>query len=225
MARSFNGTSDRIRADAARVCNKATACSFCAWVFYPSPATGREVYAEATTANTNNLFGFLTDTTTPSKVNLGIKINVSSPNTVNITGTATAFEAAWHHLLFTQDTGNNCKVYVDGIVDISTSYSSAATYSANNLAIGALVRTSTTAFFGGRIAEVANWTRTLSAAEAVSLASGLPASHFAPAHYWPLWGSDSPEPDIGTGTHVTGTLTGTSAASGGRTGRRLLTLV
>jgi hypothetical protein len=213
MARVFNGTSDRIDANTARLFNKATAASASMWAFAASPSSAGQCYAEGNTGSNNNTFTVGTGVSSTANVRLLIKIN-NSGSDVDATGTAAAFEAHWHHILFTQDTSNNCIVYVDGQVDISTSYSSAQTYSANDLVIGALRRASISNWFAGSIAEVANWSRTLSAAEALQLALGVPASQLVPDHYWPLAGVASPEPDIGTATTVNGTLNGTTSAAG-----------
>jgi hypothetical protein len=118
------------------------------------------------------------------------------------------------------------QLYVDGAADSSgtrTALSNSNSQTFNTTNIGVLVRNTTSNFYSGTISEVATWTRTLSQGEVTSLASGLPASHLAPAHYWPLWGVDSPEPDIGTAAHTTGTLTGTTAVDGARVGKELLT--
>lgn len=53
--------------------------------------------------------------------------------------------------------------------------------------------------YGGRLAEVGIWNVALSAGEAQSLASGVPPSEIRRSSlsgYWPLYGTNSPEPDL-----------------------------
>lgn len=214
MARLFNGTTNVIRADSARVFNKSTECSIAFWAKFPSPSTNKTCYSESATANANNCISLGSDAVTGAKLRLFIKINISSPSTIDTVGTITAFDGNWHHIAFTQNVSNNVKTYVDGILDLNTSYSSAATYSAVDLAIGALIRNTNSSFFQGSLAHVANWQRVLSPTEIIMLASGMLPLHLKPHHYWPLWGIDSPEPDIGE-THVVGTLNGTTLSSEG----------
>ena len=143
-------------------------------------------------------------------------VNDAGTTESDTTGAKTALDNTWHHVAVTLDTSRGVKRYIDGALDGSTTYTSGGTYTFVRAGIGLLRRSTNTAFWPGSLAHVAAWTRTLAANEALSLASGLPPSHLAPTNYWPLWGKDSPEPDIGNGTHVTGTLTGTAAANEAR---------
>jgi hypothetical protein len=115
------------------------------------------------------------------------------------------------------------KSYIDGGADFTHADGTMGT-ALTALGMGVLRRSSNSNFYNGTLSEVANWGRVLSATEVKSLADGLPASHLGPSHYWPLWGRDSPEPDIGTGTKKTGTLTATAFSSGGLTGDRLVAI-
>lgn len=218
MARRFNGSSDVIHADAGHLFANGVPYSVSAWA-KGNTATAA-VFSEGISTSTRQVFCLLSDAT-GSKLRIFIQNSAGSSS--DHTGTATAFEATvWHHLCVVAS-GTTYNSYVDGALDLSAQ-GYGGTISTTLVGIGAFVRSTTIDFFSGSIAEVATWSRSLSSAEVVSLASGLPASHLAPSHYWPLWGLDSPEPDIGTAAHVAGTLTGTSFATGGRTGRRLLTL-
>lgn len=195
MARNFNGTSALIRADGAQVFQSSAACSFSLWVRGFS-GTSNVIYGEANTGSNNNNIRIQTDPTTGVAVEFVVHTTL---NTLALVGSATAFAAGvWHHVLVTQTTGRVATIYVDGVQDAQGT-AGTSTFSTTNTAIGALFRSTAAFFYGGDIAEVANWPRTLSAEEAVALASGLPASYLGPSHYWPLWGADSPEPDIGNG--------------------------
>jgi hypothetical protein len=208
MARTFNGTTDVIRADAARLFSTSSACSFSFWA--KGVTTVASLYAEAATASTNNVFSLGGDATNGAHLRLFVK---AVTTVLDVTGTATAFDTYWHHCCYTQDASRNYTSYIDGAVDLSGTYG-AATVTPTDLSFGALVRSSSSGFYSGTIAEVANWSRTLSAAEALQLTLGVPASYLTADNYWPLAGTASPEPDIGTASPTNGTLTGTGSAAG-----------
>lgn len=139
------------------------------------------------------------------------------------TSTSNVNTGAWVHC-GGACTGTTGVVYVDGSAQGAATQTTTNSSSGLSWRIGAQLAGVTQAFFSGQIAEVALWKRVLSANEFASLSAGLPASHLAPDHYWPLFGADSPEPDIGNVTHATGSLTGTTAAAGARVNSSLLTL-
>lgn len=222
MARSVNGTTDLIVADAAHSYGADSAFSVSAWV--KGAAQGnKSIYSEGQSTSTNSWFDFASDDTSTNKLKAQVA-NSSGTSIVHIVGTITAFDSTWHHICCTQDANRHLALFVDGVADSAGTISAGTVSAPVRVGIGFLRRSTSSAFFSGTIAHVATWTRQLAAGEIVTLAAGLPASHLAPAHYWPLWGSDSPEPDIGTGTKVPGVLTGTSPANEARSCRSLLAL-
>lgn len=200
MARSFNGTSDVIRADGANLATLESGnVSFAAWVKASGAITNAVYYGEGVNGNNPHLQwqtnsgkwrGFLRDVNGLSMIN-------------GVSSALTLADGTWHHFVYSQSLSGSTvswQVYIDGAAD-STAH---GTYGSTNasctrVSIGALARSTTTNFFAGTLLGVASWSRSLSAAEAKSLANGLPASRLGPSHYWPLWGVDSPEPDIGNG--------------------------
>lgn len=223
MARSFvTGSSTKIVANAAHLFLPTNAFSVSLWV-NGAALTTAGLYTEGNNASTRNFFVVFTDSTTGSHARIEVENN-SGILILDITSTATICDATWHHVCYTQDASANYALYIDGSSDKSGSYTPSTFTTPNLLTIGALGRTTYSNFFTGVISEVANWSRQLNAGEVKSLAAGLPASHLGPNHYWPLLGRDSPEPDYGTAANVTGTLTGTAFASGGRVSPNLLTL-
>ncbi len=196
MARQFNGTTDLITVDAARLFAQNVAFSQAAWV-KAAAVIGMAIYAEAATASINNVYLMASGASGASKARIFIKGSTGT-TLLDFDTTAVAFDSTWHHLCFTQDASRNYVLYVDGVSDHSGTWTS-GTVTPTDAVIGALKRTTTANFYTGSAAEVATWSRQLSAGEAALLASGEPASMLSPNHYWPLWGVDSPEPDIGTG--------------------------
>ncbi len=224
MARSFNGTSDFIQANSGNVfqgTRNATSWSF--WV-NGAGQQNKTIYCDAKLA-TNTFIAFGTANVVSGAACRVIISNAGGTTLLDTTSTAVIANSAWHHVCFTLDASGNWKLYIDGALDSSGGpLTSATSLVPTWAAFGALVRNTNTAFFSGRIAHVSNFTVTLSADHAVGLAAGLPATHLGPSHYWPLWGADSPEPEITSGSRRNGTLTGTTAANEGRVRPDLLKL-
>lgn len=202
MARSFAGTPDKIVVDSAVVApNWFTAnYSLSVWVKGASGHGNTGVYSEGTSLNNTSFWWIGPDSTTTGSMRW---TGANQPAAV-IT-TATVFDNTPHH--YCLSVGSSAyKIYVDGALDSSGIIGAANTgiggSSPNEATIGALRRSGGTAgnFWVGTMWDLAVWTSTtLGAGDVKSLANGLPASHLGPTHYWPLWGRDSPEPDIGNG--------------------------
>lgn len=213
MTRAFNGSSDMIdpRPSSAKFAD-ATAFSAFAWVKQAAIAS-KAVFNQGNTTNLQDLV-LASDGSTGSKLRVllvdtvGTKIDDSA-------GAKTPFDGTWHPVGLTFDTGRNWVRYTDGAADGGGAYAAASLLSMNISTIGAVIRDSNSIIFsfGGLLAHVAFWQRTLSAGEMKSLGNGLLPSRLAPDDYWPLLGS-SPEPSIGIGTHQAGVLTGTTVATG-----------
>lgn len=221
MARSFNGTSDMIVVDGAHLFSTGVASSFAFWI-NAAAQVGRCIYSEGNSSVSTQQFSIDTQSVSPGNTCRFLIVTGGSVKVDN-TGSAVICDSTWHHVAITLNTSRNWVRYVDGATDGSGTYS-IATAGFNVAAMGVLRRNTNTLFFAGSLAHMANWTRTLSATEAATLAAGLSPSHLGPDHYWPLFGVDSPELDLGNGTHVAGTLTGTSAAAEAKVGSGLLVL-
>ncbi len=201
MARSLNGTSDLIAVDSAHLTNGATAFSISAWV-KKSARANDQIYGEGNTGAAGPFMQFNFDATTGQHIEIAARSASSGSSDVMAIGTIVAADGTWHHVCVTQNASSLCKLYVDGVADSSgsrTALSNSNSQTFNTARIGVLTRNTNANFYSGTIAEVATWTRELTASEVKLLAAGHLASELGPAHYWPLWGADSPEPDIGNG--------------------------
>lgn len=195
MARTFNGTSDQIAADAAAQYSNAAAFSVSFWVKAAAAAQGHVVFSEGLSSLSQTFCYFQTNSAKLMAVGRYNNTLYLSPST-----TATVFDSTWHHAIYAQGASRDYQFYVDGVADASGTFSSVTAFTADRVGMGVLRYFSGTfGFLAGTLAEVATFSRKLTAGEAQSLASGLLASHLGPTHYWPLWGIDSPEPDIGNG--------------------------
>ncbi len=225
MARSFTGTPDFVAASSFPAVGTGKDFTIAAWV-KTTNAVIQSVVGADNGASGTRYFQFRLDAT--GKIQF---VTFASPNTATTTQGATALkDGVWHHIAgvcaWTTGATAPTVAYLDGVSDGTQASASAnAQPSAPNaLRIGSQLPGLSLALFNGSIQHVAYWSRALAAHEVVSLASGALPSHFAPDHYWPLWGADSPEPDVGVGTHVTGTLTGTAFVAGPRVGISLFGL-
>lgn len=229
MGRSFNGTSDLIAVDAAHVTNGSVSFTIATWVNSSlANANAKNPYGEGNTAGLGPFFQIQGDASGHVLVSAR---DTAAGGSDQISGTIVAFDSTWHHVCVSQTGASDIfRLFVDGTADgtkTRTSLSSATNQVFNRTTWGALVRNGTAQFYGGLLAHAALWTRELSAAEISSLAKGMLPSLLAPDHYWPFWGTDSPEPDIGNHlatAGVNGTLTGTAAAAGPPTQKYLLRL-
>lgn len=207
MARNFNGTTDWLQVDAARI-NGTVMFKWdspATWSFFANGGgVSQCVYCEFQGGTSNNLFALSCDSATGAHLNVVMHDNVGNV-TLNVTGTLTAFgDGNPHHVAWVQTPNAGattvvCQSFVDGVLDINTSFNPNPTFDLQPLGarIGELGDPKTH-FFSGDIWRVATGNIALSSSQVASLASGLPASHYVPLHYWPLWG-DSPEADVGRG--------------------------
>ena len=200
MARSFNGTSDFIAADGAGVANMNTSFSVAAWVNASGALTNKTWYGEGSSSSSSPFYQFQCNS---GKMRIIIRRDGNTGTAdQTINSARTLADGTWHHAVWAQ-TGSGSslswQVYIDGVADTASS-GAPHTCTLNRVTIGGLRRTGGVENpIAATLGEIATWSRTLSAGEAKALASGLPASYLGPNHYWPLWGVDSPEPDIGNG--------------------------
>lgn len=213
MARSFNGTSDYIAADAAHITNAGVEFSIAFWV-NAALVNGQELYGEGNSGAAGPFFQIQCNST--GRIVISVRSGTGGASDQGTTS-AVVFNSVWRHVCVTQNAANGLGIYIDGSLDKGfgrTALSNAAGQTFNTATWGALRRNTTAGFYGGLLAHGATWSRVLSAQEVAALANGQLPPALGPAHYWPLWGVDSPEPDlVSAGTD--GTLTGTSQAAGG----------
>lgn len=208
MARSFNGTSDLIAVDGAVLNPTFSTSTFTVAGWLNGAAQqNKALYSEGRAA-TAAFFYLATQNGTPNN-----KFLCATSSGAFATSTAVICDSTWHHVAVTFDGSGNWVMYVDGVSD-KTGHTVFGNLSLDRATLGALRRSTTGNWFAGGLAHWATWTRTLAAQEIVSLHNGMLPSLLGPTHYWPLWGADSPEPDLGNGTHGAGTLTGTGFVSG-----------
>jgi hypothetical protein len=214
MARSFNATSDRIAVNSAKIAAQGTAFAILLYVKCTAPATDRYLYSEGSSSSANPIFGIHDNGSSGGKLTFFLR-NDANTTVLNYTATHVQYDGSWHTVIYSQDASNNVKIFTDGANKETTSYATTGTLTTDRATIGALVRSGAGNFYSGSAAHVALFARNLTDGEAASLGAGhmLPPA-FNPSHYWPLWGVDSPEADLGSAAHVTGTLTGTSAVVG-----------
>lgn len=226
MARSFNGTSDHINMDGAQINGTImlkwdSPATWACWV--NGGGANQCVYCETQPPNTRNQFSINCAGAGGAFINVVLHDNVNN-TTLNVTGTHTAFgDSKWHHIAWVQIPNGDasvitCKSYVDGVLDINTSFNADPTFDLDpgSCALGYL-HTTDINFYNGKIAHMVSYKVALSANQVGSLANGFPPTHYGPIHYWPLWGA-SPESDIGEGWPPTpiasprtlGSLTGTT---------------
>lgn len=206
MARSFNGTTDKITASLPTTTTGPFTVS--GWGYTTNTATTRQpiVYLGSGASNGYGLF-IVTGSgggTRFAALFGGIAwldvVGAPSPPSAN----------TWYHMAITYPGGGNSIIYVNGTgVIIATTAPNAPT---GNLTVG----TDGTGFLAGRATDCAVWNVVLTAAEVKSLSQGArPFTIREPNMVWwlPIDGLQSPEADLSGGAR-NGTLTGTALAFG-----------
>lgn len=198
MARHFNGTSDFIAVDAARLWSPTTAFSFVGWI-NGGTQQNKKFYCEGLSSTPNGVLNICSQNGSPNNKLRGVIIGSGGATRLLIISSAVVLDSTWHHIAYTQDASLHAALYVDGAADTTGTITTDSFAASNRVSLG-VERTSTNSnFFSGDMGHAATWSRQLAALEIKAMAAGIPPSKFAANHYWPLWGADSPEPDIGIG--------------------------
>ena len=218
MARSFNGTTDRIDYTLALTLGVTLA----AWIKTTTASAAACILDNDTGAAGGRAYQFRVAS---GKLQA---IFFSGGSAFTATGATTINDGKWHHVAVTCPTSGVFTLYVAGVSDgTSASHGWDHPAGATGGSIGSHHQ-GASQFFAGSIADAVIFGgTTLSARQLGSLAAGVPASHLGVSNYLPLWGADSPEPDIGNGpatSHANGTLHGTSTATGPPVGSGLLVI-
>lgn len=190
MARSFNGTTDRIDLTLGITLGMTLA----AWIKTTTASAAACIIDNDTGASGGRGYQFRIGS---GKLQV---ISFSGATVVTTTGATTINTGSWIHVAATIPSSGVVTLYVNGVSDgTSASRSWAISGTPTAVSIGSH-HSGASQFFAGTIAEcvIAN-SRLLSIQEIAALAAGLPASQLGVSNYLPLWGVDSPEPDIGTG--------------------------
>ena len=209
MARSFNGTTDKIATSATGITGKNTR-STSIWFLTSDTRTG----------GTNFVFSWGTNGS-GAAWQLSVENGViwSRFNAATASWGSGYNDGKWHHCVLTFPANgavNTVACYVDGSL-LTPTYTSGTvivnTGTVNTVNMGAGI--TGTAKFSGTLAEFAIFNIQLQSAEIAGLAGRVGVRRVEPAaivNYWPLWGLHSPEPDM-DGSGNSGTLTGTSLAN------------
>lgn len=213
MARSFNGTSDRIgfagiNGLGTLVANGAFTLSV--WIYQTSHNVRMSALADWNSAGSAQSVDI--EITAANAIAWNVGINTA--NTVVTTGVTAALNT-WYHVALTYDGSTIAKAFVLGTVGSTTIAQNRALPNGTTLTLGR-GGAFNSLFFAGRIAELVVWKGVvLTANQIKALAAGANPAMTNPGGivlYLPLPGADSPEPDY-SGSRLNGTLTGTAAAN------------
>jgi concanavalin A-like lectin/glucanase superfamily protein len=221
MARSFNGTSDRIDVANESVFDieRTSPFSVALWVYLPSlPGTFREIVSKVGAGGTTG-WAFHIKSTGVLSVEFDGTTEFFQRDT-----TAGVSTLAWHPVGFTSSGvagATGVTIYVDGAVAASSVGADNLTQSILNaipLQFGCAGGSGAPeAFFNGTLAEAGIWNVELTSGNFASLynsglgASALTVQPSALLGYWPLCGLSNPEPDAKAGNN--GTVVGATQAA------------
>jgi hypothetical protein len=210
MARQFNGSSQGM--SVAQNMSALNILSISFWLWWDTYGTGNNLAMEFTADGTSTDGGFTIDPNAGGSVwTEWFRQNPGSTHQTDLTARPSA--AAWHHhcIIFNQSaaigapgTGGTVH-YVDGSVVGSTETGAVDGGNFANSTLYLMCRTGSTLWGAGRMADLALWTTVLSGGNITSLAGGARANTItpAPAVYWRIGGTTSPEPDFYGGIGLT----------------------
>lgn len=207
MARSFNGTTDKINCGHGSSLNPMRNFTIAGWG--NSTGTSDDFILARDDGGAQRKFAF-------GKVSN--KLYMDSGNGVPFSGVGPTISInTWYHYcsVVVSNTGNPGIAYgfLNGTFVATGSMGAIISATSTDLLIGN--RGDGAVPFGGNIAHVAMWSTNISAGEVVLLASGVRPNSIQPLSlvgYWPLFGIPSPEPDLSQFGN-NGTLTGTGFAA------------
>lgn len=204
MARSFNGTSDKIVTSSVAT-TAITNITMAIWVYPTSTPSGTQiVFSNGTNSNG---YALLT-----SHINGALSFVKSGVGFIDFIG-FTVSANVWTHFCVTFSTGGNAVLFLNGVSQDTVSAGSGTIAPASSVAFGS---DGTDSFYPGRLADGGIWTATLSGGEILALGNGARPGSIRQQNlvgWWPLDGLNSPEPDL-SGKANNGTLTGTALAAG-----------
>jgi hypothetical protein len=216
MARSFNGTSNRIDCTFKTPQNVTSTMSASCWVFLNSTAVRQDIFdvwnADASANKEKWLLTFISGT-------LQFFISNDGFTAHGVNSTVAPSVGTWYNIVGTYNGSTAQKIYV------TTAGGSTTTASANPGTSGLFSTTDgprigydieqgpvNSNFLNGSVADCGLWNVELTAQEVAGLATGARPSQIRTANvvgWWPLGGIQSPEPDL-SGNAGNGTLTGTA---------------
>ncbi len=210
MARSFNGTSDKITLGSNVQFNFANNFTLAAWIFPTSVITTNHAIIS------HGQSGYYLRINTSSHLDF-----LQSTISDILAGTTAIVVNTWNHVAVTLDGSHNLILYLNGAQEATGSTAISFGLPTRNLVVGVDPAAGTNAeWFAGNICEVLVLGGVLSANEIKALALGSRSSTVQPSllpgsGYWPLWGLSSPEPEMSgnVGVSINGVLTGTAFAN------------
>lgn len=204
MARSFNGTSDAIAASTSVNTNTLTIGG---WALFNSLGT----YDPIITSRTTLFAGLILSSAAGNPLTASWR-NVS-PEYDAATG-LTITTGVWTYCAMVV-TPTSLTTYRQTKGGTLGSFTINTTYNAQAESAWKLGYDTAGRYLNGNLAEFGTWTNSLTQQEIQALANGCLPYQVRPAAlaaYWPLWGLQSPEPDL-SGASNSGTLTGTAFAT------------
>jgi hypothetical protein len=222
MARSFNGTSDYITIGNIASLNVTGAMSISAWVYLAAGFTGsgfKSVHGKW--AASGNRSYLLSMGGSSGSFNGAVFFADGGGTTYSIVSTQpqSFFVGSWNHIMGTITPGltGTMNLYVNGAFNGTLGITKTALLS--NTQANEIGNDTAGDYWNGNLAECAIWNGDLSsnlnAIAALGKVGGCRAykvTDYALLGYWPLFGYQSPEPDMSSNGNV-GTLTGTAAAN------------
>lgn len=214
MPRTFNGSTDSIGYVGGFVSGPGIAWSYALWLKATAGANNaKDFYSEG--FNNTTLEFLQWQILLGNTARAAFRADAGGSSDL-LAGSAAVADGTWHHVCLIQGTDNVITQFVDGVSDgtLTRTGNSNGTTTFDRAGFGFFVANGSNPC-ACSVAHAAGWNRKLAVQEVKALANGLLPSHLGPVHFFPLWGVDSPEPDIGTATHPSAVMVGTTQPAAG----------
>jgi hypothetical protein len=160
--------------------------TYCVWVNGPAAQLTQSTYfGETTSTSASSQWRFSMESDGTTKTRTWIRDAGGGTKISAVLGNTNTLDSTWHHIAYTYDISTSTfKMYVDGEPISTNTFTYAQNSSSfNQIAVGALVRTTVAVPFTGAVDDLALWSRPLSKGEIQdvmtnSIATPIPA--FAP---------------------------------------------
>lgn len=168
-ALSFDGTDDYVDISSALPVHSLTSYSISLWVKGAPGQLDKRLFSQGSSTNSYPMLTIGTDSAGASgKLDIYIRNESNVVFLNHFQSQSTVFDNTWHHIEWT-DTAGSVKIFVDGVLDNSSSYTPlASVLPCDRAALGAVTRSALSHFFAGFVDDVRiyNYART---AEEVSV--------------------------------------------------------
>ncbi len=213
MSRNFDGSTGFLSWTQVAALRPVLPVTVAAWINPDTITAGDGIFTTNKVSATNRGLWFqITNGTGNLEASYGDNTGTTASDRRSKVSTGAVTTGSWQHVACCIRGAGDMDIYIAGS-DAGGSYSGSGGTLTHSASFGGMVAEVVSNTFDGRLAEVGLWTVSLSAAEILALAKGVPPAKIRPdvlLGYWPVYGAADPEINLGTTPSKQATLNGTA---------------